>query len=90
MTRFSKIAAASVLATTAYAQCGSAPDATVDGTEGAYTAKVGSSEVYSGSDYYTAITEALGGISSGQTVAVLCAGNCSVLILLTDMWLGDS
>lgn len=75
MTRFSKIAAASVLATTAYAQCGSAPDATVDGTEGAYTAKVGSSEVYSGSDYYTAITEALGGISSGQTVSVIASGS---------------
>lgn len=75
MTRFSKIAAASVLATTAYAQCGSAPDATVDGTEGAYTATVGGSEVYSGSDYYTAITEALGGISSGQTVSVIASGN---------------
>jgi hypothetical protein len=75
MTRFSKIAAASVLATAAYAQCGSAPDATVDGTEGAYTATVGGSEVYSGSDYYTAITEALGGISSGQTVSVIASGN---------------
>lgn len=112
MTRFSKIAAASVLATTAYAQCGSAPDATVDGTEGSYTATVGGSEVYSGSDYCkchfspvtghrspvfhvlecsgkqhlrirskltspldTAITEALGGISSGQSVAVLAQGN---------------
>lgn len=75
MTRFSKIAAASVLATTAYAQCGSAPDATVDGKEGSYTATVGGSEVYSGSDYYTAITEALGGISSGQTVSVIASGN---------------
>lgn len=84
MTRFSKIAAASVLATTAYAQCGSAPDATVDGTEGAYTAKVGSSEVYSGSDYYTAITEALGGISSGQTVAVIASGNIGAKTISID------
>ncbi|KAJ0116829.1 ricin b lectin [Diaporthe amygdali] len=75
MTRFSKVAAVSVLATTAYAQCGSAPDATVDGTEGAYTATVGSSEVYSGSDYYTAIKEALDGITSGQTVSVIASGS---------------
>lgn len=84
MTRFSQIAAASVLATTAYAQCGSAPDATVDGTEGAYTATVGSSEVYSGSDYYTAITEALGGISSGQTVAVIASGNIGAKTISID------
>ncbi|KKY36245.1 putative ricin b lectin [Diaporthe ampelina] len=84
MTRLSKLAAASVLATTAYAQCGSAPDATVDGTEGAYTAKVGSSEVYSGSDYYTAITEALGGISSGQKVSVIASGNIGAKTISID------
>ncbi|KAK7700407.1 hypothetical protein SLS64_011015 [Diaporthe eres] len=84
MTRLSQIAAASVLATTAYAQCGSAPDATVDGSEGAYVAKVGSSEVYSGSDYYTAITEALGGISSGQTVSVIASGNIGAKTISID------
>ncbi|POS70306.1 parallel beta-helix repeat protein [Diaporthe helianthi] len=75
MSRFSKFAAASVLATTAYAQCGSAPDATVDGAEGSYTATVGGSEVYSGSDYHAAIVGALGAISSGQTLSVLASGN---------------
>lgn len=84
MTRLSQFAAASVLATTAYAQCGSAPDATVDGTEGSYTAKVGSSEVYSGSDYYTAITEALGSISSGETVSVLASGNIGAKTISID------
>lgn len=84
MTKFSQIAVASVLATTAYAQCGSAPDATVDGSEGAYVAKVGSSEVYSGSDYYTAITEALGGISSGQTVSVIASGNIGAKTISID------
>lgn len=75
MTRISKFAAVSALATTAYAQCGSSPDATVDGTEGAYTATVGSSEVYSGSDYYTAIQEAIDSISTGQTISVIASGS---------------
>ncbi|KAI3392950.1 hypothetical protein diail_4937, partial [Diaporthe ilicicola] len=84
MTRFSKLAAVSALATTAYAQCGSAPDATVDGTEGAYTATVGSSGVYSGSDYYTAIQTALDGISSGQTISVMASGSIGTNTISID------
>ncbi|KAL4757077.1 uncharacterized protein BDW70DRAFT_153653 [Aspergillus foveolatus] len=69
-------AAVLALAATVSAQCGSGtPDAIVDGSEGAYTATVGGSEVYSGSDFYTAITSALDGISSGQRLSILASGS---------------
>ncbi|KAL4863486.1 hypothetical protein BDV12DRAFT_206429 [Aspergillus spectabilis] len=73
------------LAATVSAQCGSGtPDATVDGSEGSYTATVGSSEVYSGSDYYDAITSALDGISSGQRLSVIASGSIGEGIIHID------
>ncbi|KAF9885078.1 hypothetical protein FE257_000718 [Aspergillus nanangensis] len=75
MTRPYLIAAVLALASTVHAQCGSGtPDATVDGEEGAYTATVGSEEVYSGDDYLAAITAGLEGISSGQRLSVIASG----------------
>ncbi|CBF84640.1 hypothetical protein AN8927.2 [Aspergillus nidulans FGSC A4] len=69
-------AAVLAFAATVSAQCGSGtPDAIVDGSEGAYTATVEGSEVYSGSDFYTAITSALDGISSGQRLSILASGS---------------
>ncbi|KAL4878180.1 hypothetical protein BJY04DRAFT_229909 [Aspergillus karnatakaensis] len=73
------------LAATASAQCGSGtPDGIVDGSDGSYTATVGGGEVYSGSDYYAAITSALDGISSGQRVAVLADGSIGDSVIHID------
>ncbi|KAL4802578.1 hypothetical protein BDV18DRAFT_166900 [Aspergillus unguis] len=73
------------LAAIASAQCGSGtPDATVDGEEGAYTASVGGSEVYSGSDYYEAITSALAGISSGQRLSIIASGSIGTNVIDID------
>ncbi|KAL4901115.1 hypothetical protein BDW74DRAFT_187963 [Aspergillus multicolor] len=70
------ITALLALAASASAQCGSgSPDATVDGSSGSFTASVGGSQVYSGSDLYTAIQSALDGISSGQKLSVLASGS---------------
>ncbi len=58
------------------AQCGSGtPHATVTGSGSAFTAKRGSTSVYSGSDYRAAIQAALDSVSSGQRVAVLASGS---------------
>ena len=60
----------------AQAQCGSGtPHATVTGSSGNYRALRGSTQLYAGSDYRLAIQTALDGISSGQRVSVLAAGN---------------
>ncbi|AEO59302.1 pectin lyase-like protein [Thermothelomyces thermophilus ATCC 42464] len=68
--------AALALASAAQAQCGSgSPHATVTGSGNSYTARVGSNQVYSGSDYREAIQKALDSISSGQRVAVLASGS---------------
>ncbi|KAL4780664.1 hypothetical protein BJX76DRAFT_350797 [Aspergillus varians] len=73
------------LAATVSAQCGSGtPDATVDGEEGAYTASVGGSEVYSGSDYYSAIIAGLDGISSGQRLSIIASGSIGTNIVDID------
>ncbi|KAJ4168661.1 hypothetical protein NW754_010584 [Fusarium falciforme] len=57
------------------AACGDgSPQATVTGS-GTYTAKVGGSNVYSGSDYRLAIQTALDRISSGQRVVVSASGS---------------
>lgn len=64
------------LAAAATAQCGSgSPDGTVNGEEGAYTASVAGSEVYSGSNYFEAISSALSGLSSGQRLSVIASGS---------------
>ncbi|KAL5337961.1 hypothetical protein BJX70DRAFT_399056 [Aspergillus crustosus] len=73
------------LAATVSAQCGSgSPDATVDGSDGAYTATVGSSEVYSGADYYEAITSALDGVSSGERLSVIASGSIGDSVIHID------
>ncbi|KAL4913023.1 hypothetical protein BDW62DRAFT_220915 [Aspergillus aurantiobrunneus] len=73
------------LAATVSAQCGSGtPDATVDGEEGAYTASVGGSEVYSGDNYYEAITSALDGISSGQRLSIIASGSIGTNVIDID------
>lgn len=73
------------LAATVSAQCGSgSPDATVDGEEGAYTASVGGSEVYSGDDYYAAITAGLDGISSGQRLSIIASGSIGTNVIDID------
>jgi hypothetical protein len=72
----SLLTAALALASAAQAQCGSgSPDATVTGSGNSFTAKKGSSDVYSGSDYRAAIQAALDSISSGQRVAVMASGS---------------
>lgn len=76
MGSFFTLTAALALASVARAQCGAGtPDATVDGSSGAYTATVGSDEVYSGDNYLEAIQAGLDGISSGQRIAVLADGS---------------
>lgn len=75
MARFSLLATLVALASTAAAQCGSgSPDATVDGSEGAYTAVAGGNEVYSGGDYRLAIQSAVDAVGTGR-VAVLADGS---------------
>lgn len=78
MARFSLLAASATLGlvSSALAQCGAgSPDATVDGSDGSYTATAGGSVVYSGSDYLSAIQTAIDSISSGQRVAVIASGS---------------
>lgn len=58
-----------------HAQCGSGtPDATVDGSSGAYVTTQGGSEIYSGSNYMDAIQAALDSVSGGGRVAVIASG----------------
>ncbi|KAL3459183.1 hypothetical protein BJX64DRAFT_301502 [Aspergillus heterothallicus] len=65
--------------------CGAGtPDATVTGDEGAYIATVTGSEVYSGSDYYAAITTALSAIGSGQRLSVIASGSIGTGIIHID------
>ncbi|KAL4889518.1 hypothetical protein BDV59DRAFT_116841 [Aspergillus ambiguus] len=76
MVKFDIFSAVLALAGGAAAQCGSGtPDAIVDGEGGSFTSTVGSEEVYSGSDYYTAIQTALDGISAGQRLSVIASGS---------------
>ncbi|OTB01761.1 hypothetical protein M426DRAFT_63437 [Hypoxylon sp. CI-4A] len=77
MARLSVLTAALVLIGIACAaECGTgSPDATVTGSGNSFTAKKGSSSVYSGSDYRAAIQAALDSISSGQRVAVIASGS---------------
>jgi hypothetical protein len=70
------LTAALALASAVQAQCGSgSPHATVTGSGSSFTAKKGSSNVYSGSDYRAAIQAALDSVSSGQRVAVMASGS---------------
>lgn len=76
MPRFFLPTAVLALVSLALAQCGSGtPDATVTGSGSSFTATQGSSTVYTGSDYLTAIQAALDSISSGQRVAVIASGS---------------
>lgn len=76
MTRLSSLASVLAFASSVYAQCGSgSPDAVVDGSGNSFTATKGSQQLYSGSDYRTAIQTALDSISSGQRVSVLASGS---------------
>lgn len=76
MTHILALTAALGLASTALAQCGAgSPAAVVDGESGSYTANVGSSEVYAGSNYFEAIQTAVDSISSGERVSVLASGS---------------
>ncbi|KAL4860505.1 hypothetical protein BDV12DRAFT_204973 [Aspergillus spectabilis] len=73
------------LAATVSAQCGSgSPDARVDGSNGAYRATVGSREVYTGSNYYQAITTALDQIRSGQRLSVIASGSIGNSVIRID------
>ena len=68
-----------------FAQCGSGtPDAVVDGSDGSYTTTSGGSEVYSGSDYLTAIQSGIDAISSGQRIAVLASGDIGASTISID------
>ncbi|KAL2162462.1 hypothetical protein VTH06DRAFT_7375 [Thermothelomyces fergusii] len=68
--------AALALASAVQAQCGAgSPHATVTGSGNWYTSNVGSSQVYSGSDYREAIQRALDSIGYGQRVSVLASGS---------------
>lgn len=70
------LTAALAFASAVQAQCGSgSPHATVTGSGSSFTAKKGSSNVYSGSDYRAAIQAALDSVSSGQRVAVMASGS---------------
>ncbi|KAF5017275.1 hypothetical protein F66182_10812 [Fusarium sp. NRRL 66182] len=76
MARFLIPAAVLALACGAHAQCGSGtPDAQVTGEGGTFTATSSSGEVYSGSDYLSAIQAAVDSISSGQRVSVIASGS---------------
>ncbi|WP_205324012.1 RICIN domain-containing protein [Glycomyces sp. YM15] len=56
--------------------CGSGtPTATVTGSSGGYTARNGSSTVYSGSDYRAAIQAAVDSTGSGQRTSVMASGS---------------
>lgn len=57
------------------AQCGSGtPDATVTGSGSSFTAKKGSTTVYTG-DYRTAIQRAVDSIGAGQRISVIASGS---------------
>ncbi|KAL7622898.1 hypothetical protein AAE478_006577 [Parahypoxylon ruwenzoriense] len=76
MARFFILTAVLALTSAVHAQCGSgSPDATVTGSGNSFKATKGSSTVYSGSDYRSAIQNALDSISSGQRVAVMASGS---------------
>jgi hypothetical protein len=75
MARFSLLAAVLSIASLVTAQCGSGtPDAVVSGSSGAYVAKKGSTQLYSGNSYLEAINTGLGAITSGQRLTVLASG----------------
>lgn len=85
MTRLSVLSSTLALATAVSAQCGSGtPDAIVDGSGSSFTATKGSEEVYSGSDYLTAIQSAIDSIASGQRVAVLASGSIGASTISID------
>lgn len=70
------LAAALPQGATAQTGCGSGtPDATVTGSSGAYTTTEGSTTVYSGSSYLSAIQAGIDTIDSGQRVAVMASGS---------------
>lgn len=70
------LSGALAFAPAAVAQCGSGlPDATITGGGGSFSANVGGSEVYSGSDYRLAIQTALDSVGPGQRVSVLAGGS---------------
>lgn len=75
--KFLKLVAATLaLAPVATAQCGAgSPDATITGGGGSFSANVGGSTVYTGSDYRLAIQTALDSIGPGQRVSVLAGGS---------------
>ncbi|KAF6803791.1 ricin b lectin [Colletotrichum musicola] len=76
MAKFSILAAVLALASTVAGQCGSgSPHARVTGSGSSFTATRGSTNVYTGSDYRSAIQAALDSISSGQRVAVMASGS---------------
>ncbi|GAB1214656.1 hypothetical protein ATERTT37_003820 [Aspergillus terreus] len=82
MVKFAILTGAIALGAAVSAQCGSGtPDATVNGEDGSYTASVGSEEVYSGDDYYTAIQTALDAISSGQRLSVIASGSIGTNVI---------
>ncbi|KAI6910668.1 hypothetical protein KC318_g3091 [Hortaea werneckii] len=67
------------------AQCGSGnPDAVVDGSTGSYTTTAGGSEVYSGSDYLTAIQTGIDSISSGQRISIIASGDIGASTISID------
>ncbi|KAJ4386023.1 hypothetical protein N0V93_008914 [Gnomoniopsis smithogilvyi] len=73
------------LASSVTAQCGAGtPDAEVTGSSGSYQAVKGSTELYSGSDYFAAIQAALDGTSSGQRVAVIASGSIGANTISID------
>lgn len=84
MTRFSTLASLLALSCLASAQCGSSPDVSVDGSDGAYVATAGSTEVYSGADYLAAIQAAVNAASSGQTIAVIASGSIGAGTITID------
>lgn len=69
------LATALVLTSFVSAQCGSGtPDATITGSGSSFTAKKGSTTVYTG-DYLTAIQRGVDSISSGQRISVIDSGS---------------
>ncbi|KAF7544313.1 hypothetical protein G7Z17_g10051 [Cylindrodendrum hubeiense] len=85
MVRFFIPTAVLALVSLAHAECGAgSPDATVTGSDGSFTATVGSSSVYSGSDYLTAIQTAIDSISSDQRVAVIASGSIGAGTITID------
>lgn len=78
-------ALAALLISPALAQCGAGdPDASVTGSDGEYTATMGSKEIYAGSDYHAAIQGALDAVASGQRVAVVASGSIGARSITVD------